>query len=60
MNSTNEEAIALAVEQSNRFPNPTIEYNFEEEVDLKLFKGVKAIENKMAKKDSANVIYRMG
>lgn len=56
----NEEIIKKAVEESKAFPNPTIEYNFDDEVDIKLFEGVKAVKNPMAGKNIAKVIYKMG
>ena len=58
MKITNEIKIRKAVEDSKEFPNPTIEYNFEEKVDMKLFKGVNAVENKSMEKNSAKIIYK--
>ena len=58
MTSKNIKAIEKAVSDSAKYPNPTIEYHFTEEVDLKLFKEVNAIENKQMELDSAKVIYK--
>ena len=58
MTSKNIQAIEKAVSDSAKFPNPTIEYHFTEEVDLKLFKGVNAVENKGMERNSAKVIYK--
>lgn len=58
MNTINEKKIKQAVEASQKYPNPTIEYNFKEEVDLKLFDGVNAVENKNMEMNSAKVVYK--
>jgi len=58
------EKIRIAVEQSKAFPNPTIEYNFEElpkhkEVKKDSFFGVRAVYNKMVEKNTAKVIFKL-
>lgn len=56
---TTKEKIKQAVEESKAYPNPIIEYNFDEEVDIELFEGVTAIVNKQVARNSAKVIYKL-
>lgn len=55
---TAKEKIEKAVADASAFPNPTIEYNFDEEIDESWFAGIKAVKNPMAGKNMAKVIYK--
>jgi len=63
MKMTNIELINRAVEESKVFPDPVIEYNFDELPKAKginkiSFYGVKAVFNPRKKHNTANVIYK--
>jgi hypothetical protein len=55
---TTKEKIEQAVLEAGQFPNATIEYNFDEDVDTLWFNGAKASYNPMVAKNSAKVIYK--
>lgn len=59
MTTQNEGKIESAVEDAKQFPNPTIEYNFDEDIDKRYFGDIKAIENKNMERNSAKVIYKL-
>lgn len=59
MNTQNILKIKQAVQEAKKYPNPIIEYNFDEKISLKLFENVNIIENKSMTKNSAKVIYKL-
>ena len=61
MLDVNKKKIKQAIEDSKKYPKASvqIEYNFEEEVDLKLFGDINVVENPRMTRNSAKVIYKM-
>jgi hypothetical protein len=58
MRLSTEEKIKKAVAEASQLPNPTIEYNFDDDLDMDLFEGVNAVFNPKMEKNSAKVIYK--
>jgi hypothetical protein len=56
---TTQEKIEQAVLDARQFPNPTIEYNFDDYVDALWFEDIPAVQNPKAPKNSAKVIYKL-
>lgn len=59
MNTQNTLKIKKAVQDARAYPDPTIEYSFEEDVNIDLFENINAVENKKMQKNSAKIIYKL-
>lgn len=59
MNTQNTLKIKKAVQDAGAYPDPTIEYNFDENINIDLFEDINAVENKKMERNSAKVIYKL-
>ena len=59
MLDANKKKIKQAVEDAKTYPNPVIEYNFDEEVDSELFGDIRVVENKQMERNNAKIIYKL-